>query len=306
MVKANAYGHGIADVAKATQNVVDAFGVATVEEAKKLRDVGITRDILVLTVLPDEIIETYALEAILSLHCESQLSALLYLARIGFIEPCQMRLHLKVDSGMHRFGFEKDKLDEVCFLLKEYGFAVEGVFSHLRDGTSAQKALFDECADIVKKFYPQVISHLASSHSMHDEDLRYDMVRAGICAYSGAMSVFSQVVETRRLKAGDIVGYGGEPLKKDTNVAYIFGGYADGICRENPSGVRINGRYCKAVGIACMDVFAVDTGEYEAQIGEEAVLLDGETALQAANERKTVEYCVYTAFSRSRSVCKKI
>lgn len=55
-----------------------------------------------------------------------------------------------------------------------------------------------------------------------------------------------------------------------------------------------------------MDVFAVDTGEYEAQIGEEAVLLDGETALQTANERKTVEYCVYTAFSRSRSVCKKI
>lgn len=306
MVKANAYGHGLLQVAGATQDLVDAFGVATIEEAKALQDSGVTKDILVLLAQPNELCDVFKRGFLLSLHCKEQLQELLRLARVGFVDPKSARLHLKVDSGMHRFGFEMCKIDEICRTLKDYGFHAEGVFSHLRDGSASQKALFDECVEIVKCSFPNVIAHLASSHSFEKDGLQYDMVRVGLCAYKGAMSVISEVVDARFVRRGEIVGYGGSPLENDTNVAFVFGGYADGICRESPHGAWIGGKYCKAVGIACMDVFAVDTQDYIAKIGEKVTLFDGETALVAANERKTVEYCVYTAFSRSRSVCKKI
>lgn len=304
MVKADAYGHGLLRVAKATCDVVDAFGVATVEEARVLRENGVGKDVLVCIVAPDELEYACKLGAIVSLHCFAQLDKLVELAKNGRIDCSKMRLHLKVDSGMHRFGFDSRDIKRVCETLIECGYFVEGVFSHLRDGTARQKNEFDRCAEIAKRYFPQATLHLASSHSLSTEELCYDMVRVGISAYEGAMSVVSRVVETRFAKAGEIVGYGTQTLEKDCNIAYVFGGYADGVCRENPSSVIIDGKACNVVGNVCMDVFAVDTGEYRAQIGEKAVLLDGTIAEEVARQRKTIDYCVYTSFGRSRSVCK--
>ena len=121
MVKADAYGHGLLRVAKATCDVVDAFGVATVEEARVLRENGVGKDVLVCIVAPDELEYACKLGAIVSLHCYAQLDKLVELAKNGRIDCSKMRLHLKVDSGMHRFGFDARDIKRVCETLIECG-----------------------------------------------------------------------------------------------------------------------------------------------------------------------------------------
>ena len=296
MVKADAYGFGITEVAKATEDIVDAFGVVTLEEAKKLRKAGIKKDILLCACACEELEKACDLGVIIGVHDTGQVDALVSLAKDGRINPQKVRLHIKADSGMHRLGFDLNGVKNAVRTLKTYSFCVEGVYSHLRDGTQNQKQSFDECERAVKEIYSNAIAHLASTHSMCDENLRYDMVRLGIGAYIGAMSVYSQVIESRFVRKGEIVSYGDYALPYGTNTAVVLGGYADGICRENPSDVYIDGRACKVIGNVCMDTFVVDTGEYAANVGDKVVLLDENSILTVANQRKTIEYTVYTSF----------
>lgn len=109
------------------------------------------------------------------------------------------------------------------------------------------------------------------------------------------MSAFSQVVEARFLQAGEKVSYGDFILEKDTNTAVVFGGYADGIARENPSCVYIGNQKCRVIGNVCMDCFVVDTEKYVAKVGEEVVLLDEKTLQDVATERNTIDYTVLTS-----------
>lgn len=296
MVKADAYGFGITEVAKETEDIVDAFGVVTLQEAERLRGAGIAKDILLCACACDELKKACDLRVIIAVHDIEQVNALVSLANKGYIDAKKVRLHIKADSGMHRLGFDLDGIKNAVRILKNHGFCIEGVYSHLRDGTQTQKHVFDECAKAVKEVYPSAIAHLASTHSMFSENLRYDAVRLGIGAYTGAMSVYSQVIESRFVKKGEIVSYGDYVLLRDTNTAVIFGGYADGVCRECPADVYINGRACKVIGNVCMDTFVVDTGDYVASVGEEVVLLDGKSVQSVAKQRNTIEYTVYTSF----------
>ncbi len=296
MVKADAYGFGIDEVAKATEDIVDAFGVVTLQEAKRLVDIGIKKDILLCACACEEFEKACDFGVIIGVHDIEQVDKLVSLAKCGRINPQNVRLHIKADSGMHRLGFDLSGVKNAVRMLKTYRFFVEGVYSHLRDGTQSQKQAFDECVKAVRDLYPNAIAHLASTHSMHDENLRYDMVRLGIGAYTGAMSVYSRVIESRFVPKGEIVSYGDYVLPYSTNTAVVFGGYADGVCRENPSDVYIDGLACKVIGNVCMDTFVVDTGDYVANVGDEVVLVDENSILTVANQRKTIEYTVYTSF----------
>lgn len=296
MVKADAYGFGITEVAKATQDIVDAFGVVTIDEAEELKSAGVDKDILLCACDCDEILRAFACGAILGVHNKEQINALVNLSKNGAVKPEKTRIHIKADSGMHRLGFNSEEIKSAVRMLKNRGYCVEGVYSHLRDGTINQRECFEICRSVVQETYPSAIAHTASTHSMSDKRLRYDMVRLGIGAYTGAMRVTSQVVESRFLKAGELVGYGYHALSCDTNTAVVFGGYADGICRENPSDVYINGNACRVIGDVCMDTFIVDTGGYRAKVGEEVVLVDNACVDAVAKQRKTIEYCVYTAW----------
>ena len=296
MVKADAYGFGLKEVAPECEDIVDAFGVVTVEEAMRLRECGISKDILICACARGELEIAYDLDLIIGVHDIGQVQRLCVLAKSGRINQQRARLHIKVDSGMHRLGFDVDGVKDAVRVLKNVGFNVEGVYSHLRDDTENQKPAFDKCVQAVKESYPDAVAHLASTHSLHKENLRYDMVRLGIGAYSGAMSVYSTVIESRFLKKGEVVSYGNYALPSDTNTAVVFGGYADGICREHPSDVYICGRACKVIGNVCMDTFVVDTGEYRAKIGDNVVIVDAHTIDKVAKQRNTIEYSVYTSF----------
>lgn len=295
MVKADAYGHGLIKVAKRAENVVDAFGVETLEEGVKLRSAGIKSEILVLALCEDEIYRAYRQDLTIGLHNREQFAKIVSLIGSNRINPAKLKTHIKVDSGMHRLGFCLDELQIVLQKAKALGINVAGIYSHLRDETESQKSTFDRFVEVAKGYYPDIKAHLASSHSLFNPNLRYDGVRLGINAYNGAMSAYSQVVESRRLQAGERVSYGDFVLQKATNTAVVFGGYADSIARENPSSVRIRGKKCAVIGNVCMDCFVVDTGDLEAKVGERVLLFDSDTASEVASERNTIEYCLMTS-----------
>ena len=295
MVKADAYGHGLVKVAKRAENVVDAFGVETLEEGVKLRSAGIKSEILVLALCENEIYRAYRQDLTIGLHNREQFAKIVSLIDSNCINPAKLKTHIKVDSGMHRLGFCLDELQIVLQKAKALGINVAGIYSHLRDETESQKSTFDRFVEVAKGYYPDIKAHLASSHSLFNPNLRYDGVRLGINAYNGAMSAYSQVVESRRLQAGERVSYGDFVLQKATNTAVVFGGYADSIARENPSSVRIRGKKCAVIGNVCMDCFVVDTGDLEAKVGERVLLFDSDTASEVASERNTIEYCLMTS-----------
>lgn len=118
------------------------------------------------------------------------------------------------------------------------------------------------------------------------------MVRIGIAAYDRAMSVYGHVIGARKLSAGDHIGYGEVTLKSDTNVAWAFGGYADGISRENPQEVILRDRKCRVIAV-CMDAFCFETGNLNASIGEVVILQNEElTASRVAENCGTIPYTV--------------
>lgn len=295
MVKADGYGHGICKVAHYVESAVDAFGVETLQEGLKLKRAGIKKAILVLALSGSEIETACKNGLTIGLHNEAQLCKIVNLIEQKHIKPTDFDVQFKVDSGMHRLGFDESALKMALQKAERVKLNVSGVYSHLRDDTDYQKDEFDRLAGIVKSYYPQAKKHLASSHSLSNPNLRYDMVRLGIKAYEGAMSAYSQVIESRSLKAGERVSYGDYALEKDTNTAVIFGGYADGIARENPSSVYIQGKKCNVIGNVCMDCFVVDTGDFIAKFGDEVVLFDENTINRVACERNTIEYTVMTS-----------
>lgn len=295
MVKADGYGHGICKVAHYVESAVDAFGVETLQEGLKLKRAGINKAILVLALSGSEIETACKNGLTIGLHNEAQLCKIVNLIEQKHIKPTDFDVQFKVDSGMHRLGFDESALKRALQKAERVKLNVSGVYSHLRDDTYDQKDEFDRLAGIVRSYYPQAKKHLASSHSLSNPNLRYDMVRLGIKAYEGAMSAYSQVIESRSLKAGERVSYGDYALEKDTNTAVVFGGYADGIARENPSSVYIRGQKCNVIGNVCMDCFVVDTGDFIAKFGDEVLLFDENTINRVACERNTIEYTVMTS-----------
>lgn len=296
MVKADAYGHGLCEVAQAVRCEVDAFGVATVEEGIKLKNCGIKKDVLALLCAERELEEGISKGLVIALSNEVQLAKIEELINIGKVKPSEVRLHISFDSGMHRLGFCEAKIEEVLNRLKSCGICVEGVYSHMRVRSQRQIAAFDRVSARINEYYPMAARHLASSHSLECKRLRYDMVRVGIAAYEGALSVTGEVVAARRVCKGEYVSYGSFKLACDTNTAVVFGGYADGAQRERPSCVYIRNRRCRVLGRVCMDMCVVDSGEFLPDIGEEAVLVDGRHMAEISRQRKSVDYTVMTCW----------
>lgn len=289
MLKANAYGHGLLQVANATKDVADMFGVETLEEGIALKDAGIDNQILALAIQPCEVEDAIRCGLTIGVHNLQIAQKIALMQKSGY----SAKTHIKVDSGMHRLGLDMQALLATLDIFKDSGVEVSGVYSHLRDGTTSQKSEFERLARVVKDAYPHAIAHLVSSHSLFNADMRYDMARVGILAYKGAMRAKSTVIDARFVRKGERIGYGDFCLDKDSNIAVIFGGYADGISRA-PS-VYIDGRKCEPIGNACMDVFIVDTGKYLAKPSRSVIIFDENTIDDCAREIKTIDYCVMTA-----------
>lgn len=292
MTKANAYGHGLCEVAHATEDIVDMFGVVCFEESVALKNSGIGKDIMLCACEVERLKEAQEMGIVLSLNNRYQLDEIVRLTKSGEVKNKDWRLHLCVDSGMRRLGFCESEIDDVLSTLKENDINIEGVFSHLRDSSLSQVDCFDSMANMVRMLYQNATRHLASSHSLSVERLRYDMVRVGLYAYENAMTVSSVVMSTRRAKRGDIISYGDSRVVKDANIATIFGGYADGLFGTKK--VWIDGRVCPVIGNICMDMFMVDCGEFMPKVGDKVLIFDGKHAVDVANDRNCILYKLYT------------
>lgn len=318
VVKANAYGHGLKEVVKATENLADYYVVATVEEGLEVR--GITaKPILLLCPLSTE-------EIAVCIENKLEMS-------IGSIDEAERIIsvsenmntgayvHFCVDTGMNRMGFkdEKSLYKSINRVKNRRTVTIKGVYSHFFDGkneevTGRQFAKFSEFAS---NFDKTVIRHISATDGFAYEKYRLDMCRIGIGLYGyeseevePCLAVKSYVARVAEVKRGETVGYGGRfRAGKDEIIATVSMGYGDGLPRSFTGGyILIGGKKCKVVGNICMDYcFAIVDQSVKA--GDEAVLIGKQgtevrTAEEIAEKCGTISYEILTGLKRLKRIYK--
>ncbi len=298
VVKANAYGHGAAPVARALEGAgADFFCVAIAEEGIELRRAGIRSPILLLNFAdPREaaLHRAFALTpALWSLEQIRAFSA----ATAGWREP--LPTHVKIDSGLSRLGVLPGEVREAAALLTASpGLRVEGAFSHFSHGeepdhptrrrqTEEAAAAFAALRDAG---FPRIWTHLANSGAALEGGIACDAVRPGLLLYgiapspsaeppagiSPALAWDTEVMAIKRVPAGTAVGYGGTFVAaRPTTLAVLPVGYDDGY-RRSFSGrapVLFNGGAVPTVGVISMDLTVCDATDVPVAAGDRAVLL---------------------------------
>lgn len=325
MVKASSYGTGDFEVAQLLQHEgVAALAVAFTDEGVQLRERGITMPIVVLNADADsfEQMVAYRLEPeIYSLH-----SLASFIEAVGHSGETNYPIHLKLDTGMHRLGLTEADLEPLLERLSRSGEVhVSSIFSHLNcaddpsqdDYTRAQIARFDRLSGRIADAlgYP-VWRHTAASAAMlRFPEARFDACRLGIGLYgygypaTGELrpvaTLKTRIVQLKRLKAGERVGYGGEGLlERDSLIATIPIGYADGLNRKLGCGhwsMRVHGVAAPIVGRVCMDSCMIDVTDVgRVEEGDEAVIFSSESGSDAAAMAAvlgTIPYEILTSVS---------
>ena len=297
IVKADAYGHGDAFVARELQNMgLCWFGVSNLEEALSLRRAGITGDILILGMTPvqhGKDLEAHNItQAVFSPEYAQALNA------AALESGVQVNVHVKLDTGMGRIGFAAESCQEAVRELQECrGLLPTGLFSHFShadcDGEEAraytrlQIKRFDQAAEVFKQAFPNLILHLQNSAGIMDyPELSYDLARPGIILYGIApsnemgttlplkpvMELKSTVAMVKTVEKGTAISYSRTFVaEQPMRVATIPIGYADGYPRllSNKGEVLIHGRRARVLGNVCMDQMIVDvTGIPETRTGD--------------------------------------
>lgn len=305
VVKANAYGHGAETVVGALVNTVDAFAVALVEEAISIRACACGKDILVLTP-PTTEEEAYHIAvngftATLSGMDTAQLLR----------DTCRKfrvfaKAHIKLNTGMNRYGADVDEFIRVCQYLTDDPFVkVTGCYSHLYTTdtlvSEKQRGLFLTAERVCKRYFPFATAHLSATYGATlGRAFAFDMVRIGIGLYGycptenvlgleKAMTVKAKVVQQRTYAFGG-AGYGLATVEKGEKLGVLRFGYADGFLRKRENGVD---GWQEQANCLCMDACLRKNG---AKIGEwTPILTDAE---KVAKETGTIAYEVLCASTR--------
>lgn len=279
VVKANAYGHGLLAVASALKNV-DAFAVARVEEALKLRSGGIVKPILLLEGFfsTDELPILIANNIHTSIHIEQQLAEL---EQAELETP--INVWLKMDTGMHRLGIRPENCKQAISRLKHNPNVVQParLMTHFscadeidNEATQQQIDLFDELVEGEEGEHSIANSAgVVAWPSSHREWIRPGITLYGVSPMLGAtavdhnllpvMTLTTDLIAVHDVKKGERIGYGGIwAAPHDTRIGVVAIGYGDGYPRMAPEGtpVLINGRIVPVVGRVSMDMLTVDLG----------------------------------------------
>ena len=284
VVKADAYGHGAVQVARHLEQDCSFFGVSSVAEAMELRQAGLKKPILILGHTPVEgfsrAVELEIRIAIFKLEDARELS------RIAQFRGITAHIHLAVDTGMSRIGFQATEEDaDLCAEIARLpGLHIEGLFSHFATADCAdlsrseeQAKLFDAFSDMLAQRGVTVpIRHMNISAGLMNFSAQYDMVRSGIVTYGlypsdevdpgllplkPALSWYSRISHIKTLPAGRSISYGGTHVTdRPTRVATVTVGYADGYFRSLSGRfyVLIRGKRAPILGRVCMDQMMVD------------------------------------------------
>ncbi|MBP3780157.1 MAG: alanine racemase [Selenomonas sp.] len=319
VVKANAYGHGALAVARvAVEEGADYLAVAALSEGLELRQAGFLTPILVLgLVMPEdakEVVE-YGLTQVV---CELSLAKAL--SQEAVRQGKEVRVHLKVDTGMGRIGVRPEEAGTLAAAIAKLpGVQVEGMFSHFaaadakdKSYTQKQLAAFKEAVAAVEKNGVQLsVKHIAESAAILEiPEAHFDMVRAGIIQYGlwpseevthpldlqPVMSLKARVTWVKALHPGESVGYGRTFIAdRECRIATLPLGYADGYIRAygKEGFVEIHGKKAPVAGRVCMDQVMVDVTDIpDVQIGDEVTLFgsDSLTIDEMARWGNTINY----------------
>lgn len=320
VIKANGYGHGLTEIARAAFQGDAAFcGVARVEEAFRIRSKGVRGKLIVLGgAMPDSI--PFALAEDVSLAVSDPLTARNFsdaAVRLGGI----VHVHAKVDTGMNRLGVPVGEGMEFLKLLKNLpGLQVDGLFTHFARAdeitagtTEAQLERFVKFLAEVKQagLTPSLVHAANSAASLFFPAARFDMVRPGIALYginpaedavlpAGFRPVLewkTRLISIKTIPAGSGISYGHKYITtKPERVGVIAVGYADGFRRMNGNRVLIRGRYAPVLGSVCMDQCMVSLDEIpDAALEDEVVLIGSQgknqiTAEMIAKKWGTISY----------------
>jgi len=318
VLKANAYGHGAARLAKFAEEkrLCEMLGAASVEEGIELRAAGVKMPVLVLgSIYPFEAFEdAVKYDLSVTIASLSAAKAVRGLAeKLGKIIRC----HVKQDTGMGRIGTRREGVIKILEeLSKSKNILIEGLYTHLScpdtdsDFTDGQLGYFEDAALEAKarKFDVKTLHACATFGALFAPRGRYDMVRIGIGAYGAVrgvkelkpvLSLKSKIVFVKDIKKGFSVSYNRSfTADKDMKVATLPVGYGDGYPRAlgGKGQVLINGKFCKILGNVTMDMIMVDiTAAPEAKVGGEAVLIGRQgnseiTACDLADAAGTISY----------------
>lgn len=327
MVKAFSYGSGSTEVATALQfSGVDYLAVAYADEGMELRRAGVNLPIMVMNPDAESIIpmiENRLEPEIFSLRILHQFIEALQ-KRSGF-DTEQLNIHIKVDTGMHRLGFEEHDLQELTKQLNLHPqIGIASVFSHLaassdpeHDGfTQSQIEKFNYFSRVIeaetnKKFLRHILN--SSGISRHPNAC-FDMVRLGIGMYGiGEIEEQTQLLpvgklsttisQIRVVNSGETIGYSRKAqVNKSTRIATIPIGYADGFSRKLGQGkfsVLIHGKLAPTIGSICMDMCMIDiTNVPKAQEGDKVIIFQSDSEIRLiADILETIPYEVLTSIS---------
>ena len=325
MVKAFSYGSGSFEIANLLQfHKVDYLAVAYTDEGVELRKAGITLPIMVMSP------EVASFDMLLQHNLEPELysfDSLLffqqYLLQSG-IE--NYPVHIKIDSGMHRLGFEENEIPPLIKLLyKNASFKIQSVFSHLAasgneafdEFTQQQATIFLQCCNSIEQAIGySFIRHIANTSAIHrHKNLQLDMVRLGIGLYgvdshptmqqqlSNVTTLKTTIAQIKTLKAGDSVGYDRSgKATKDTVIATVRIGYADGFSRSLGNGVGkmwVNNQLAPVIGNVCMDMVMLDVTGIPVAVSDEVIVF-GEAlpVYEVAKWANTISYEILTSVSQ--------
>jgi alanine racemase len=324
VVKADGYGHGAVECARAAQNAgAEWIAVAGADEARELREAGIDGRILVMGSLDAEDLATaLTADADLVVWDEAFVSAL----------PSSARVHVKLDTGMGRLGTRDPAVADRVLAIA--GDRAVGITTHFATADDRESSFFDEqlarfrdWAEPHRGANPGLVAHAANSAAtLREPAAHFDMVRPGVAVYGldpfgedaaaqglrPVLELASHVAAVKPCRAGESAGYGRRFIAdSDTVLATVPVGYGDGWRRAttNSADVVIRGRRFEQVGTVSMDNVTVDLGADGGgvQVGDEVLLIGGPiTAEEVARRSATINYEVTTALlPRARRVYQR-
>ena len=326
MVKAMSYGLGDAElINELCYHKVDYLAVAYTDEGIALRRRNITRPIIVLGA------EAAGFDLMIRYRLEPEIFNLFYLKELiatleNYPEIETFPVHIKVDTGMHRLGFDEDEIEKMLKLVNSYSkIKIASVFTHLAASEDAEEDAFtrnqiEKFKSICKKIntqisYPYLKHVLNTAGIVRFSEAQFDMVRLGLGLYGfcpvpkiqpqlqSVITLKSIITQIKHVKKSETIGYNRSfTAQKAMQIAIVPVGYADGFPRELSNGVGsmcVQNKNCSVVGKISMDMTMIDITGLKVSIGDEVIIYDATHSLEkiGASIGKT-SYELLTAISK--------
>ncbi len=314
VVKADCYGLGAKKVCKEIDDLVDYFAVSSESEFLEINSV-VTKPVLILDPIYENITKLARLNCEFCVSNFVQFEKILKLAKRN--KNVLYKIHLKINTGMNRFGFaDKNEIIETFNIIqKTQNISIIGVFSHFYMGNNEDIANFQIKRFEAIKFclsqkidISKIIFHISNTDGF-EFGKNFDMVRIGLGMFlkynKNTIELKSKIIEIQNIKAGETAGYSlGFIAKKDTKIGVFSAGYADGIFRKiaGRGSVLVNGEFCKILAV-CMDSSLIELSNVTATLCDDVVFLGKSKDKQIfvcdiALWCDTIEYEILTSFSK--------